>query len=91
MKKFDIVKLIDDTHYVNYNLKNNMHGIVINIYGNEKADILFFNPQNEGDYAVILINIKDVVLEKETLPKDIQSEWIGGLDVILSKAKNIIE
>lgn len=91
MKKLDIVKLINDSSYGNYNLKNNMHGLVINTYRNEYADVLFFNPQNEGDYAVVLINIKDVVIEKETLPQYMQREWLSRLDVILSKAKSIIE
>lgn len=91
MKKLDIVKLIDDSGYGKFNLKNNMHGIVINVFKNENADVLFFNPQNDGDYAVIPINVKDLVIEKETLPKNIQDEWQSKMGVILSKAKSIIE
>jgi len=90
MKKLDLVKLINVKPYLKNNLQKNMYGIIINIHTNN-ADILFFNPKNTGDYAVVGVNISDISVEKEKLPGNIQIEILSKLDDILSRAKDILE
>ncbi len=90
MKKLEIVRLIDDKLYQKNNLKKDMRGIVIE----EKMgsfSVLFFNPQNIGNYAIVNIFAKDIVLEKEKLPDEIQKEIKVKLGNVLSKAPNYLE
>ncbi len=90
MKKLDLVKLRNDKLYKNFNLVKDMHGIAIEIkYDN--ADVLFFNPQNVGDYAIANVKIVDLELEKEKLPVELEKELLLRLDDIIAKAKNAIE
>lgn len=66
MKKLDLVKLKNDKLYKDFNLVKDMHGIVTEIkYDN--ADVLFFNPQNVGDYAIVNVKLVDLEIEKEKL------------------------
>lgn len=90
MKKLDLVKLVNEKPYMKNNLQKDMHGIVVSEDFNEIV-VLFFNPQNIGDYAVVNIRTEDIVVEKEKLPNDMQKELLSKLDQILSKAKNHIE
>ena len=90
MKKLDLVKLVNEKPYMKNNLQKDMHGIVVSEDFNEIV-VLFFNPQNIGDYAVVNIRTEDIVVEKEKLPNDMQKELLSKLDQILSKAKNYIE
>ena len=90
MKKLDLVKLINEKPYLKNNLQKNMYGVIINIHTNN-ADILFFNPKDIGDYAVVRVNTSDISLEKEKLPSNIQIEILSKLDDILSRAKYILE
>lgn len=90
MKKLEIVRLIDDKLYQKNNLKKDMRGIVIE----EKMgsfSVLFFSPQNIGNYAIVNIFAKDIVLEKEKLPDEIQKEIKVKLGNVLSKAPNYLE
>lgn len=90
MKKLDLVKLKNDKPYKTYNLVKDMHGIVIEIkYDN--ADVLFFNPQNVGDYAIVNVKLVDLELEKEKLPTQLEKELLSKLDDIIAKAKNEIQ
>lgn len=81
MKKLDLVKLKNDKPYKTYNLVKDMHGIVVEL-NFDNADVLFFNPQNVGDYAIVNVKNVDLELEKELLSK---------LDDIIAKAKNEIQ
>ena len=45
MKKFVLIKLINEKPYMNLNLEKNAHGIVISTDGSI-AKVLFFNPLN---------------------------------------------
>lgn len=90
MKKLDLVKLIDDKLYQKNNLKKDMRGIVIE----EKfgyVSVLFFNQQNVGNFAVVNVYTKDIVLENERLPEEVQKEILSKSDYILSKAKDYLE
>ena len=90
MKKLGLVKLKNDKPYKNFNLVKDMHGIVVELkYGN--ADVLFFNPQNVGDYAIVNVKLVDLELDKEKLPAEVEKELLSKLDDIISKAKNAIE
>lgn len=53
MKKLDLVKLKNDRPYKSHNLNKDMHGIVVDV-NFDNADVLFFNPRNVGDYAILL-------------------------------------
>lgn len=90
MKKLDIVKLINDNPYLNNNLKNNMRGVVLSD-GVKEVSVLFFNPYNMGDYAVVDVDIADIVLEKENLPSEIKKEILLNIDSILTKPKTFLE
>lgn len=89
MNKYDLVKLLNDTLYLINNLKKNMHGIVVG--GNSKfVDVLFFNPHNLGDYAIVNVNANDLIVEKEKLPDQIQKELSFKLNKILKNSKNTL-
>jgi len=90
MKKLDLVKLKNDKSYKNFGLVKDIHGIVIEIK-NDNADILFFNPQNVGDYAIVNVKLLDLELEKEKLPEEFEKELLSKLDDIIEKAKNEIQ
>ena len=66
MKKFDLILLKNEKPYKEYNLVKDMHGIVIK-YNFDTLDVLFFNPENQGDYIIAKIYTCDVVAEKEQL------------------------
>lgn len=79
MNKFDVVVLRNEQPYKKHGLKKDMHGIVIdNIL--TTYEILFFNPQNLGEYIITPIHSKDIVKEKEVLPANIVIELSSRLD-----------
>lgn len=90
MKKLDLVKLINERPYIKNNLQKEMHGIVISEDANN-IDVLFFNPQNLGNYAIVKVNVCDLITDKEKLPNKMQQELSSNIDKILSKAKKYIE
>lgn len=90
MKKFDLVKLKNDIPYKSRNLIKDMHGIVVDV-NYEEADVLFFNPHNVGDYAIVKVKIADLDLDKEKLPIEIERELSSELNAVKTKAKNVIE
>ena len=88
MKKSDLVKLKND-NYKSHNLTKDMHGIVIKT-NYDNADVLFFNPHNVGDYAVVNIKNEDLESEKEKLPAELEKELLSASDDIKSKAKDVL-
>ena len=90
MKKFDLILLKNEKPYKEYNLVKDMHGIVIK-YNFDTLDVLFFNPENQGDYTIAKIYTCDVITEKEQLPDNILKELISKLDTIKTQAKTKIE
>ena len=90
MKKLDLVKLKNDKPYKTYNLVKGMHGIVVEL-NFDNADVLFFNPQNVGDYAIVNVKIMDLDLDKEKLPTEFEKELLSKLETLKLKAKNVIE
>ncbi|MFQ6752341.1 MAG: hypothetical protein ACLRFL_02090 [Clostridia bacterium] len=90
MKKYDLVKLINESPYLKYNLTKNAHGIIINSYI-DTMDVMFFNPQNYGDYIIVKIKAQDLILEKEKLPNKVIKEFEQKKEKIISKAKEILQ
>ena len=90
MKKLDLVKLINEKPYLENNLQKDMHGIVISENSNTVA-VLFFNPQNIGNYAIVNVNIHDIIIDNEKLPDKMQRELLLNFDKILEKAKSYLE
>lgn len=90
MKKLDLVKLINEKPYIENNLQKDMYGIVISENANMVA-VLFFNPQNMGNYAIVNVNACDLAIDKEKLPSIIEQEVLLNLDKILEKAKSYLE
>lgn len=90
MKKLDLVKLINEKPYIENNLQKDMHGIVVSENINTIA-VLFFNPQNIGNYAIVKASERDLIIDKEKLPNEIGQEILLNLDKILEKAKNYLE
>lgn len=90
MKKLDLVKLKNDKPYKSQNLIKDMHGIVVDV-NYEKANVLFFNPHNVGDYAILSVKTMDLDLDKEKLPTEFKNELLSKLDSLKLKAKNGLE
>ena len=90
MNKLDLVTLKNEKPYKIFNLEKDMHGIVAELKF-DNADVLFFNPKNIGDYAIVNIKLVDLKLEKEKLPAKFEKELLSKLGDITSKAKNTIE
>lgn len=88
MKKSDLVKLKND-NYKLHNLTKDMHGIVIKT-NFDNADVLFFNPSNVGDYAVVNIKNEDLESDKENLPAELEKGLLSASDDINSKAKDVL-
>ncbi len=87
MKKFDLIKIINNRIIEKYNLPKDIHGVILDINDNNCAEVLLFNPNNVGDYIILKINNSDFVLEKEKLPKNIQKELYEHLRQINQNAK----
>lgn len=90
MKKLDLVKLKNSEPYKSHNVIDDMHGIVVGVI-HENAEVLFFNPHNVGDYAIVNVKTTDLDLDKEKLPIEIEEELLSKLGTVKSKAKNILE
>lgn len=90
MKKFDLVRIINEEPYLKNNLKKDMYGVIINIIENT-LEVLFFNPQNMGDYAIICVRAKDVECQSEKLPIEIQKELTLNMDKIINKKEDILK
>ena len=86
----DLVKLENVEPYIDNGLKQDMHGVVLNV-NQGYADVLFFNPQNIGDYIVVKVNIDDMVLEKEKLPEKVQESLLLKLENNFDKTKNVMK
>lgn len=90
MKKLDLVKLINETPYKKNKLESGLHGIVVD-FSLDFARVLFFNPHNYGDYAIVSIKTEDLTVEQEKLPVDFQNELFSNLDNVVAKAKDTFE
>ena len=89
MKKLDLVKLKNDKPFKAYNIVKGMHGIVVEL-NFDNADVLFFNPQNVGDYAIVNVKIMDLDLDKEKLPTEFEKELLSKVDDLKLKSKNVL-
>ena len=87
MKKFDLVKLKND-NYKSHNLTKDMHGIVIKTHC-DNTDVLFFNPHNVGDYAVVNIKNEDLESDKEKLPTELEKELLSESDTLKVRTKDV--
>ncbi len=90
MKKLDLVKLKNDRPYKSHNLIKNMHGVVVDV-NFDNADVLFFNPHNVGDYAIVNVKTMDLDSDKEKLPVEFKNELLSKLETLKLKANNILE
>ncbi len=88
MKKSDLVKL-KNNNYESHNLTKDMHGIVIKT-NYDNADVLFFNPHNVGDYAIVNIRKEDLESEKEKLPAELEKELLSESDALKSRVKSVL-
>ena len=79
--KNNIVKLINcKQEYKDKNLHEGIHGLVLSTK-KDKAEVLFLNDNNIGEYAVAIVDKEDLIIEKEELPKNILDdldELMGG-------------
>lgn len=85
MKKYDLVRLVNEKPYENYDLIKNMRGIVVD---ENEFNVMFFNPKDVGDYAIVKLNEYDVEKEKETLPENLINELDLKIKINALKAKN---
>ena len=90
MKKLDLVKLKNDRPYKSHNLIKNMHGVVVDV-NFDNADVLFFNPHNVGDYAIVNVKTMDLDSDKEKLPVEFKNELLSKFETLKLKANNILE
>ena len=99
MKKFDLVRLNNTEASLSTDINKNMRGVVLEIILNY-ANIMFFNPKKVGDYKILKIAQKDLVVENEKLPDSLKQELatkVSNLepktefDVNPFKAYNMVE
>lgn len=74
MKKFDLVKLTNAEPYIKYDLQKSDIGIIIKIEDKDSCDLMFYNPKNIGDHAIIRVKNSDFEIENFHLPQQIQEE-----------------
>lgn len=87
MKNLDLIQLVNDKAYKKNNLEKNMHGIIIEAE-DMFSKVLFFNPQNLGEYMILQLKNSDFIVCKEQIPNDIKEELILNLDKLISKSKD---
>ena len=90
MKKLDLVRLRNEVPYKKFNLEKDMRGIIVKVNSSNSL-VMFFNPQNIGEYAIVDINNYDIVTEKEQLPSKFYDELLFNLDSIMKRAGDKIE
>ena len=89
MKRYDVVELVKSQDYLDKNLQKGMTGIVMN-FDFEFADVMFFNPQNVGEFALIKVKLKDLKQEDYRLPNEIITEISQKNEMLMRKAKDKI-
>lgn len=89
MKKFDLVRLINEKNYLKNGLKKDVRGIVVCV-NLSFVDVLFFNPENIGDYAIVKVDKSDIAEEKEKLPLYARQDLKSVLEKTGSKPKNVL-
>lgn len=87
MKRFDLIKLINNRPYKDFNLEKDMHGIVMDLNSNN-FDVLFFNPHNKADFIIVKIDAHDVMLENEKLTEEMKNELLSKFDTLKHRAKD---
>lgn len=88
MKKYDIVKLVNEKPYKQNNLQKDMRGIVFKIQ--DGVDVLFFNNLDTKDYAIVNIEENDLIVESQTLPEQLRQEFLKFEEKVLNNAKNFL-
>lgn len=78
MKKFDLVKLINDSNHKEKGLFNGIRGIVIEI-NNSDSEVLFLNNKILGEAIKVIVLNKDLEVEKAELPQVIKNEMVEKL------------
>ena len=87
MKRYDVVELVNGQDYLDKNLQKGMTGIIMNL-DFEFADVMFFNPQNVGEFALIKVKLKDLKQEDYRLPNEIITEISQKTEMLMHKAKD---
>ena len=76
MKEYDIVTLVNlKQDYKNKNLYLNANGIVLKILPYDKLQVIFFNDNIIGDFAVVTVNKIDVKEQDFALPINFVNEF----------------
>lgn len=90
MSNLKLVRLINEKPYKKYNFEKNIHGVVLESNSNS-LEVIFFNPNNVGEYVIVIVDKKDINFEKETIPVKFEKELNGKLDAIKANAKSYFE
>lgn len=86
MKKGDLVKVLNEKTRERLSLGVDSHGIVLKVFS-RSADVLFFHPKVLGEYIIKELSLQDLLVESDTLPKEIENELFSDLDKVYAKAK----
>ena len=87
MKKGDLVKVLNEKTRERLSLGVDSHGIVLKVFS-RSADVLFFHPKVLGEYIIKELSLQDLLVESDTLPKEIEKKLFFDLDKVYAKAKN---
>lgn len=88
MKKYDLIRLINNMPYKKYGIEKNTHGIIIdNLQNYVKA--LFNNPRNDDEFTLICVNKSDVDLDKEIIPENIKNVLDKNIEKLKTKENYI--
>ena len=86
MKKGSLVIIANEKTRKTLGIDKEARGVVLKIRSG-KADVLFFNPKNVGEYIIKEVVLCDLSLENEALPKEIEQDLFSDIESVYQKAK----
>ena len=87
MKKADLIRINNEKRKAEPGLQKDTHGIVLKVFAHT-ADVLFFHPKILGEYIIRELEQRDLIVESERFPKEIEKEIFSDLEKVYANAKD---